>query len=403
MPPVEIKKNIYWVGAVDWNIREFHGYSTYKGTTYNAFLMLDEKVVLFDTVKKGFKNDLIRNISAVIDPSKIDYIVVNHAEMDHSGCLPEMIECIKPEKILCSSPCRKALIDHFHHEEWPFEEVSTGKTISTGTRTMQFIETRMLHWPDSMFTYIREENLLISSDAFGQHWATGARFNDEVEHGELLHHAAKYYANILLPYSTLVQKLIASVSDMKLSIDMIATDHGLIWRKNPEEIIQAYDTWSQQHPCNKALIIYDTMWQSTEAMALAVAEGLIEEGVRTEIYNLKDNHRSKIMAEVLDASAVLIGSSTINNGMLPTVADMLSYMKGLKPLNKLTGAFGSYGWSGEAVDQIRDILEKMKWTFVEPALKTRYVPRPELLAQCRELGRNVARAAKELCREQVKV
>jgi flavorubredoxin len=323
--------------------------------------------------------------------------------MDHTGSLPDMVELIKPEKIFCSSPCKKALIDHFHRDDWPYEEVSTGRTICTGRKTMQFLETRMLHWPDSMFTYIKEDNLLVSNDAFGQHWATGARFNDEVERGELLHHAAKYYANILLPYSNLVQKLLATVKDLKLTIDMIATDHGLIWRTNPGEIVQAYDTWSLQRPCNKAVIIYDTMWESTEAMALAIADGLIGEGITTEVFNLKDNHRSKIMTEVLDASAVLVGSSTINNGMLPVVQDMLSYMKGLKPLNKITGAFGSYGWSGEAVDQIREWLEKMKWTFIEPALKVRYVPRPEALKECVELGKSVARTVKDTCREQVKV
>ncbi|MCE5242725.1 MAG: flavodoxin domain-containing protein [Desulfobacteraceae bacterium] len=395
MQPVEIKKGIYWVGAIDWNIRDFHGYSLPKGTTYNAYLVMDDKITLFDTVKRPFTGDLVRNISQVVDPSKIDYLVINHVEMDHSGAVPEMIERIRPEKVICSPMGKRALIEHFHREDWPFEVVETGGSLSLGKRTVQFIETRMLHWPDSMLSYLREDRLLISNDAFGEHWATSERFDDEVYHEELFAHAAKYYANILLLYSPLVQKLIAKVQELGLEIDVIAPDHGVIWRRHPGKIIEAYNSWSLQESKEKALIIYDTMWHATENMAYAIADGLIREGVEFKLLNLKLNHRSDIMKEVLDARAILLGSPTLNNGYMPTVADMMSYMKGLKPANKIGAAFGSYGWSGEAVKGMSEALDQMKVKLIDPGLRVKYAPTPDDLAKCVELGRKVAKAVKE--------
>ncbi|SHF32084.1 Flavorubredoxin [Desulfacinum infernum DSM 9756] len=395
MHPVEIKKGIYNVGVVDWNIRDFHGYSTYKGTTYNAYLALDEKKALFDTVKKPFWSQLLHNIRKLVDPRSIDYLIVNHVEMDHSGSIPEVIEAIQPEKIFCSAMGKKALDAHFGSDRWPLEVVKSGQQISLGSRTVTFLETRMLHWPDSMFSYIPEEKLLISSDAFGQHWATSETFDDEVALPELLRHAAKYYANILLPYSPLIQKLLGTVSELGLEIDTIAPDHGIIWRSRPQAILEAYDIWSRQEARRKALIIYDTMWQSTEKMAHAVASGLAEEGVSFKMMSLKHNHRSDVMTEVLDSRALIFGSPTLNNGMLPTMADMLCYLKGLKPANKIAAAFGSYGWSGEAVKLITQQLEEMKMDLLEPGVRVQYVPDHDALAQCVELGRKVGRAVKE--------
>lgn len=392
---VEVKEGIHWVGAVDWNVRDFHGYSTMKGTTYNAYLILDDKVTLFDTVKKPFNMDLIHNIYKVIDPEKIDYLVVNHVEMDHSGSIAEVIDRIKPEKVFCSGRGKKALLDHFHREDWPYEVVETGQEISLGKRTVSFIETRMLHWPDSMFSYIKEDNLLISSDAFGQHWATSERFNDEVDEAELMAHAAKYYANILLPYSPLIQKLLGEVQKLGLKIDMIAPDHGLIWRDNPLQIVEAYDRWSKQVTKPKALVIYDTMWHSTEMMAKAVADGLIENGISTKMLDLSVNHRSDIITELLDAKAIILGSPTLNNGMLPRMADMTCYMKGLRPANKVGAAFGSYGWSGEAVRLLTKVLEEMKVKVVHPGVSLQYVPNHDGLRSCVELGREVAKAIKD--------
>ncbi|MDQ7823813.1 MAG: flavodoxin domain-containing protein [Candidatus Eremiobacteraeota bacterium] len=394
MHPVEIKKNIYWVGAIDWAIRDFHGYSTYQGTTYNAFLVMGEKITLFDAVKRDFSDELLKSIAEIVDPSKIDYLVVNHAEMDHSGALPAVMEAVKPEKLYCSAACRKALIDHFHEEGWPYEVVKTGQEVGIGGRTVQFLETRMLHWPDSMFSYLKEDRLLISSDAFGHHWATSERFDDQVNETQLFHHCAKYYANILLLYSGLVQKLLAQVKELALPIDMIAPDHGIIWRTSPGRILEAYDRWSQQKSIAKALVIYDTMWKSTEAMAKAVADGIAVEGASVKLLGLKENHRSEIMTELLDAKAVVCGSPTLNNGMLPAMQDMLSYMKGLKPSGKIGALFGSYGWSGEAVAEMREYMDKMGIAVIEPMVKVRYVPRESDLKECYELGRKTGQALK---------
>ena len=395
MPAIEVLEDIYWVGAVDWNIRDFHGYSVDKGSSYNAFLAIDDKVTLFDTVKRGFKNDLIGNIRQIIDPAEIDYLIVNHVEMDHSGLIAEIADLVQPEKIICSEMGKKNLLAHFHQKEWPYEAVKTGDTISLGKRSVQFIETRMLHWPDSMFSYIPEDRLLISSDAFGQHLASSERFDDEVDLSMLLGHAAKYYANIILPYSALVQKLLAQVREIGLKIDMIAPDHGLIWRKNPQKILEHYDVWSQQKSKVKALVIYDTMWHSTEMMAKAIVEGLVEQGVSAQLFDLSSTHRSDIITEVLDAGALIIGSSTLNNGMLPHMADLLHYMKGLRPAKKIGAAFGSYGWSGEAVKLITTAMEEMKFEILDPGMKVQYVPQDDDLKKCADLGRKIAQALKK--------
>ncbi len=395
MPPVEIKDKIYWVGAVDWNIRNFHGYSTDKGTTYNNFLIMDDKVALFDTVKKPFLSETLHNIRRIIDPAKIDYIIVNHLEMDHSGSLPEIVEAVKPEKIFCSAKGKEVMVEHFHRDDWPIETIKSGGELSLGKRTVQFLETRMLHWPDSMFSYIKEDRLLISSDAFGQHWATTERFDDEVDEPELFRHASKYFANILLLYSPLIQKLIGTVTDMGLEIDMIACDHGLIWRKNPGKIIEAYDKWSKQVTAKKAVIIYDTMWKSTETMAKAICDGLSQEGVSVKMANLECTHRSDVLTELLDAKALIVGSSTLNNGMLPSVADILTYIKGLRPANRIGAAFGSYGWSGEAVKLITAALEDMKIEVVDPGVRVKFVPDHEALHPCVELGKKIGAAINE--------
>ncbi len=391
MKPVEIKDSVYWVGVIDWNIRDFHGYSTPAGTTYNAYLVMDDKITLFDTVKKPFKRALLENIRALIDPRKIDYVVVNHVEMDHSGSIPEVLDEIQPEKVFCSAMGKNALLEHYHREDWPYEVVESGQTLSLGKKTVQFLETRMLHWPDSMFSYLQEDQLLISSDGFGQHWATSERFDDEVNLEILMHHASKYYANILLLYSPLVQKLLGTVQEAGLKIDMIAPDHGLIWRSSPEKILQAYDAWSRQKAQRKAVVFYDTMWESTEKMAEAIGDGLRQEGVQYRLCNLKVTHRSDVMTEILDAGAVLVGSSTLNNGMMPGVADMLCYMKGLRPANKVAGAFGSYGWSGEAVKLVTAALEEMKMEIAEPGLRVKFAPTHEDLQGCVEWGKKIAR------------
>lgn len=392
----EVKDKIYWVGAVDWNIRDFHGYSTYKGTTYNSYLVMDEKITLFDTVKSNFKEDLLYHIRELTDPTNIDYIVVNHVELDHSGCLPEMIELIKPEKVFCSPMGKKAIIEHFNRDDWPLEVVKTGDSISLGTKTLSFLETKMLHWPDSMFSYLVEDKLLISSDAFGQHFASTERFVDEADFGEVMTHSAKYYANILNLFSPNVQKLLEKVNELGLEIDTIAPDHGLIWRdKNVCEIISAYDRWSKRETVQKALVIYDSMWESTAKMAMAIGGAIGREGVCVKMLNLAVNHRSDIMTEVLDSKALIFGSPTLNNSYLPRMADFLNYLKGLRPKGKIGAAFGSFGWSGEAVKHITAAMEEMEITVVDPGLKVKNVPNEEDYAKCKEMGKKIADAIKE--------
>ncbi|MFT5726389.1 MAG: flavorubredoxin [Desulforhopalus sp.] len=391
----ELAKGVHWVGAVDWDIRDFHGYSTYKGTTYNAFLVVDEKITLFDTVKHSHKAELLRNIKKIVDPEKIDYIVVNHVEMDHSGSLPDLVDLIKPEKIFCSPMGKKAILDHFHQEEWPFEVVKSGDEVSLGKRTVQFIETRMLHWPDSMFSFLKEDGILFSSDAFGQHLASSERFDDEVDLSVVMKESAKYYANILYLFAPLIKKLLASVAEMNLDIKMIAPDHGVIWRTHQSVILAAYDKWSSHESDKKALVIYDSMWHSTEEMAHAVTDGLVEAGVSTNMVNLQVHHRSDVMTQVLGAKAVVLGSSTLNNGLLPRMAGFLMYMRGLKPTNKIGATFGSFGWSGEAVSLMNKALEEMKIDVIEDGLKIKYVPDEEKLEECREMGRRVGKAVSD--------
>ncbi len=391
MKPVELAKNIYWVGAVDWLTRDFHGYSTYRGTTYNAYLIIDEKITLIDCVKQPYKSDLLHRIRNIIDPEKIDYIVVNHVEMDHSGCLPDMVDLIKPEKVICSKMGHKAILKHFHQDDWPFHIVTPGEELSLGERTLSFLETRMLHWPDSMFTYVKEEEILFSSDAFGQHLATSERFDDEVNQDVLMYECAKYYANILTLYSPLVKKLIAKVQEMNLPIKMIAPDHGVVWRTNPGKILDAYSRWCVHEGKGNALVIYDTMWHSTEMMAKAVADGLQDEGIHYKLIDLRVNHRSDVMCDVLDASAIILGCPTLNNGMLPRMAGFLMYMRGLRPTNKIGAAFGSYGWSGEAVKLMNEAMLAMKFTVCHEGLRVQYVPEHPELSECVELGRTVGR------------
>lgn len=391
MKPIEISKGIYWLGVIDWNVRDFHGYSTYQGSTYNSFLIMDEKIALIDTVKKEFADKLIWSISQLVDPKKIDYMISNHTEMDHTGALPRIMHRIGEDKPLyCSKMGQKNLSRHFS-QKWNYQSVENGGELSLGKRTLTFLETRMLHWPDSMFTYLNEDKILFSSDGFGQHYAGLERFDDEI--GEaIMPHAKKYFANILLLYAPLILKLVDKVKEMGLAIDMICPDHGIIWRKDPGKIINSYVEWSLQKPKRKAVVVFDTMWHSTETMAEAIVASLAEEGIDARPMRLGVCHRSDIITEIIDAGAVVVGSPTLNNGLFPTVSDFLTYMKGLKPLNKVAAAFGSYGWSGEAVKLINSEFEKMKFDIIDPGVRINYVPDEQGMGACYELGKKIAKA-----------
>ncbi len=394
MEPIQIAEGVYDVGVIDWNIRDFHGYSTDLGTTYNAFLIVDKKTVLVDTVRKGFSDRLIDNISSVIDPKKIDYVISNHTEMDHSGSLARVMHKIGEDKpIFCSKMGHKNLSQHFR-QKWNYRPVANGEELSLGNRTLTFIETRMIHWPDSMFTYLNEDKILFSSDGFGQHYAGPEKYDDEAG-DKIMQHAKNYFANILLLYSTHIQKLLDRILSLGLEFKMICPDHGVIWRKDPAKIVDAYVRWVRQEPQQKAVVVYDTMWHSTEKMAENIVSGIIKEGVPAIPLHLRKWHRSEVMAKVFDAKAVVVGSPTLNNQLFPSLADFITYMKGLKPLNKIGAAFGSYGWSGEAVKMINKELEAMKFEIIDPGLRVQYVPDPEALEKCYELGRKIGKAVKK--------
>ncbi len=396
MAVVEIKENVFWVGAIDWNKRDFHGYSqTKEGTTYNAYLVIDEKITLFDCVDEKFKWDLYHQIASLVPLEKIDYIVVNHVEMDHSGALPFIVDKAKPERIFCSPMGKEFIQAHFHPRNWPLEVVKTGDELILGKNKVQFLEARMLHWPDSMFSYLPELKLLISNDAFGQNIASNLLFDDQHPLEDILQEAKHYYANIILPFSPLVKKTLNKVEELGLEIEMIAPDHGLIWRSHVKDILGLYREMSEQKLKPKAVIVYDTMWSSTEKMAKAIGEGLNLEGIEIKLMHLKKFHHSDVMGEVMDAAAVICGSPTHNNNMLPLMADFLTYMKGLRPSNRLGATFGSYGWSGEAPKLMQKVLEEANFELPFEPLRIRFVPEHDSLAKCKELGLNLGKKIKE--------
>ncbi len=393
MKPTKIVEGLYDVGVTDWDIRDFHGYSTHRGTSYNAFLIVDEKTVLIDTVKQRFADQMLNNISQIIDPQKIDMVVSNHTEMDHSGGLPRIMHRIGEDKPLyCSKMGAKHLPMHFP-QKWNYQPVKTGDELNLGRRTLMFMETRMVHWPDSMFTYVKEDKILFSSDGFGQHYAGYEKFDDQVG-DEIMRHAKKYFANILMLYAPLILKLMQRITALGLEIDMICPDHGIFWRRDPGRIIDAYARWSRQESGDKAVVVYDTMWKSTKAMAEEISAGIADEGVSVKPIHIRKSHRSDIMTEILDAKAVIVGSPTLNNQLFPTVAEVLSYMKGLKPKNKIGGAFGSYGWSGEAAKLITGELEEMKFEILDAGIRCQYRPDQEMLDACFAYGKKIGKAVK---------
>lgn len=394
--PIKIVENIYWVGVIDWNLRDFHGYETPKGGTYNSYLIIDEKITLIDTVKAEFFEEMISKISDIIDPSKIDYIIANHAEMDHSSSIPDIMKIAKDAKLVCSVKGKKSLYEHYGEmgfDTWDIHEVQTADEINTGKYTLQFIESVMLHWPDSMHTYLKEEKILFSNDAFGQHIATSERFEDQLEN--VIEDAKIYYANIIMPFGKQVLGYIEKVKQMGIEISMIVPAHGVIWRNNPEKIINEYIKWAKGPSDSSVVIVYDTMWKSTEKMAKEILEGVQLQNVNVKMRHLRHNDWSKIITECMDASVIAIGSPTHNNGMFFTTAGFLRYLMGLKPKNKKFFVFGSYGWGGGAVKSIEKILTEEGYELVEPGLQVKFEPFEEDLLKCRKIGNNLAFVAKE--------
>ncbi len=393
---VQITEKVWWVGAIDWSLKEFHGYETARGTTYNAYLVLADKITLIDTVKAPFKEEMLQRIVSVIgDPARIDYIISNHSEMDHSALLPEMIAEVNPEKVFASVMGVKALDAHFRIGE-RLTAVKTGDEISLGNMSVKFVETRMVHWPDSMFSYVPEQKILFSQDGFGMHLAVDKLFADENDFCVLEQEMRKYYANILLPYSPQVQKLLEDFPGLGLDAAVIAPDHGPVWRGELlAKPFEFYRKWSAQAPENRAVVVYDTMWHSTEMMATAITDGLRANGTGVKQISLNARPRSEVITDVLCAGALIVGSPTINNQMYPVVADVLCYVRGLRPKNLLGAAFGSYGWSGEAIDQINEQLAAMKTELVSEGLKVKYIPTDADLKACFDLGEKISKMLSE--------
>lgn len=386
---IKISDHVYWVGAIDWTIRDFHGYRTPRGSTYNAYLVMADKITLIDAVKGPFREEMMARIRSVVDPAKIKYIVSNHSEMDHSGCLLEVIDLIAPEKVFASAMGVKTLQDIFH-ASYEIIPVKDEEILSLGNMDLKFMETRMIHWPDSMFTYLAADGLLFSQDAFGMHLATLERFADELPPATLEYEAATYYANIVLPYSPVVLKALNKVLSTGWKIKIFAPDHGPVWRRDLNVIINLYTKWASQKPTAKAVVVYATMWHSTEKMARAISEALAQEGIQVKLLSMNEVHRSEVLYEVLEAGALIAGSPTLNNNILPQMADVMTYLKGLRPANLIGAAFGSYGWSGEAVQDMEMMLKEMKVEIAAESVMVKHVPDSANLGKCHDLGRKIA-------------
>jgi flavorubredoxin len=389
----ELAKGVYWVGVVDWDLRHFHGHelSTHRGSTYNAYLLVDDRVALVDTVWSPFAEQLLANIRQVIDPARIDYVVANHAEVDHSGGLPAVMRAAPRAKVVVSKRGLESVEGHYH-QPWEFQAVKTGDKLSLGSMELAFLEAPMLHWPDSMFTYVGGRSILLSNDAFGQHYATAFRFNDQVDQRELHEEARKYYANILTPFSKLVTKKIDEVLALGLPVELIAPSHGVLWRKDPLQIVRQYQEWAAQRPEPRATLIYDTMWDATRKMAEAIGRGLAAGGVPFRMFHMAVSDRNDVLTEIFRSRAVIVGSPTLNNGVLPSIAPILEDLRGLKFQRKLGAAFGSYGWSGECVKLIEEHLGRCGIPLAAPGVTAKWQPRPADLEKCEQLGRAVADA-----------
>ncbi len=392
-----LTKRVTWVGKVDWELKTFHGeeYSTYKGSSYNSYLVRDEKTALIDTVWQPFDKEFVSRLKQEIDLNDIDYIVINHGEIDHSGALPELLRAIPGKPVYCTQNAVKSLKGHYH-QDWNFVPVKTGDTLSLGSVSLAFVEAPMLHWPDTMFTYLTGENILFSNDAFGQHYATESLYNDKVDAAELNHEAMKYYANILTPFSPQVAKKIHEVLGLNLPVDMICPSHGVIWKENPAQIVEKYLEWADSYQENQVTILYDTMWNATRKMAEAIGEGIhaADPGVTVKLMHASKEDKNDVITEVFRSKGILLGSSTINNGYLSSLGGLLEMIRGLKFQNKRAGAFGSYGWSGEAVKLLNKGLSEAGFALVNDGLKLQWVPDEKALAQCFAFGQEWAKQMK---------
>ncbi|NLL75787.1 MAG: anaerobic nitric oxide reductase flavorubredoxin [Clostridiales bacterium] len=386
----KLTDKVSWVGKTDWELMKFHGdeYSTHRGSSYNSYLVRDQKTVLIDTVWQPYDKEFVARLRRDIDLRQIDYIIMNHSEVDHSGALPELMREIPDTPIYCTANGAKIMKGHYH-QEWNFVPVKTGDSLELGESNLVFVEAPMLHWPDSMMTYMTGENILFSNDAFGQHFATESLYNDAVDEAELFAEALKYYANILTPFSSFVTKKIREILALNLPVDMICTSHGVIWKENPAQIIEQYLKWADNYQENQITLVYDTMWNSTRKMAEAIAAGIgqADPSITVKLMNAAKEDKNDIITEVFRSKAILAGSSTINNGLLFSMGGILEMMKGMKFKNKKAAAFGSYGWSGESVKQLTKALEEGGFKIVDDGCRMMWVPDEEGLSSCIEYGK----------------
>ena len=393
----KIKKDVFWIGKVDWEIRKFHGdeYSTHRGTTYNSYLVKDEKTALIDTVWSPFSAEFVWNLDNQISLKNIDYIVAQHAEIDHSGGLAELMEHIPDTPVYCTKNGMKSFKGHFH-KDWNFVPVKTGDKLNLGKKELIFIEAPMLHWPDSMFSYLTEENILFSNDAFGQHLASEMLYNDSVDQSELVQECIKYYANILTPFSGLVEKKIEEFKSLNVPLDMICPSHGVIWRDNPLQIVGKYLDWSKNYRENQITIVYDTMWNGTRNMAEAIAKGVrsVDDEVVVKLFNISHTDKNDVVTEVFKSKTLLVGSPTINRGILSAVAGFMEQIRGLNFKDKKAAAFGTYGWSGESVDMINQGLENAGFELLESGLKSTWNPDEKSLKECVDFGKEIGEKSK---------
>jgi anaerobic nitric oxide reductase flavorubredoxin len=388
-----IKSNVSWIGKIDWELRKFHGeeYSTHRGSTYNSYLIEEEKVAVVDTVWAPFAKEYVANLEKQVDLKKIDYVIANHAESDHSGALPELMSRIPDTPIYCTANGIKSLKGHYH-KDWNFHPVKTGDKLSLGTKELIFVEAPMLHWPDTMFCYLTGDNILFSNDAFGQHYASEYMFNDLVDQSELMAECIKYYANILTPFSEMVTKKIQEVLSFKLPVEIICTSHGVIWRANPIQIVQQYLKWADRYQEDQITLVYDTMWNGTRIMAENIARGIAQADPRVnlKLFNMARSDRNDVITEVFRSRAVIVGSPTINRGVLTSIAGFLEEAKGLKFRNKKAAAFGCYGWSGESVKMIKGQLEAAGFQVVDDGMRCMWNPDPMGIDACVEYGVKLA-------------
>ena len=393
-----IVEGVHWVGFVDWNIRDFHGYVTDRGSTYNSYLVLDREPALVDSVKAPYAADLLRNVAELVPLADVRWVVCNHAEPDHSGALPAVMAACPNATLVCDQKCRDVLAIYYDTAAWKFKIVKTGDALSLGRRTLEFIETPMTHWPESMATWIPQDRLLFSMDAFGQHYATSGRFDDEVQDTVLFFEAKTYVANILMLYSGPVAKAVAAVR--KLDPAIICPSHGVVWRSQVKRMLDLYEQWDVCQPVRKVVVMYDTMWKSTEAMAEAILQGAIAEGgpaLDAKLYHVRSTTGTRLATEMLDVAAFAAGSPTLNGTLMPAMADALTYLKGLRPAHKAGFAFGSYGWGRGGPEEVEQYLQAMKVELLRPVLKLNYKPSPAGLDECRAAGRLLARQALKVC------